>query len=111
MRRVSFRSPRRQAVWRKTSGGCFYCGLQLVGDGLGYLSRYGGTWLPVSSSWMEIEHKEPRCKGGSNRQANLEPACGSCNARKGGKTVHEYRRWLMKKNGGELVLFHGEVCS
>lgn len=108
---VRFSTKKRAKVWRKTGGCCFYCGEQLIGQNVGIHYTDGSIGLPSRMSWVQSDHQHPRAQRGSDRLENLVPACGSCNARKCGRTVHEYRRWLMKKNGGEPVLFHGEVCS
>jgi 5-methylcytosine-specific restriction endonuclease McrA len=45
-----------------------------------------------SAENIEVEHKIPLAKGGSNWPANLAPACGSCNRSKGDRlTFVEFR--------------------
>jgi 5-methylcytosine-specific restriction endonuclease McrA len=39
---------------------------------------------------LEVEHTQPLSKGGSNTLSNIIPACRSCNARKGAKTLLEF---------------------
>ncbi|NEO30367.1 MAG: HNH endonuclease [Symploca sp. SIO3C6] len=41
---------------------------------------------------LEVEHIQPRSKGGSNRVSNLTIACTKCNQRKGNKAVEQPRR-------------------
>lgn len=66
-----------RAVFEKTGGFCWYCGVQL---------QPLGVW--------EVEHQTPRSRGGSDSLDNLVAACRPCNARKGNRTVDEYRRSL-----------------
>ena len=37
------------------------------------------------------DHKTPLIRGGNHTKANIVPACGSCNSRKGRKTIAEWR--------------------
>lgn len=67
---------RREKILAKTRGCCVYCGRGLQAD----------LW--------HIEHMLPKNRGGSGRLENLWPACPSCNAKKGDKTVEEYRLYL-----------------
>jgi 5-methylcytosine-specific restriction endonuclease McrA len=39
---------------------------------------------------LEIEHVTPISRGGRHTRANVVPACRSCNARKGAKTLFEF---------------------
>ena len=39
---------------------------------------------------LEIEHVTPISRGGRHTKANVVPACRSCNARKGAKTLFEF---------------------
>lgn len=41
---------------------------------------------------MTIDHKTPRCRGGSGRTTNLVPSCPACNNRKGPLTLAEYEQ-------------------
>lgn len=111
--RAHFRSDRREAVWRKANGFCFYCGEPLVIDSVGVVdSRFPDSLcLPSRLRWMQIDHVTPRCQGGSNREHNLQPTCGSCNAQKGRKSLNEYRAWVARKTGQRLVVFFGELSS
>lgn len=47
-----------------------------------------------SSESIEIEHRIPLSRGGTNLPANLVPACKSCNCKKGTKTETEYKQLL-----------------
>ena len=39
---------------------------------------------------LEIEHIQPRSRGGSNRISNLTLACHSCNQEKGSQSVEDF---------------------
>ena len=43
---------------------------------------------------VEIDHKIPVSRGGSNDPDNLQATCGYCNARKGAKTHEEYLEYI-----------------
>lgn len=66
-------SDRRRKVFKKTDGKCFYC----------------ETQLEITGDW-HIEHKKPKCRGGSDFLHNLVASCPTCNLEKGRKTVDEF---------------------
>jgi CRISPR/Cas system Type II protein with McrA/HNH and RuvC-like nuclease domain len=53
---------------------CFYCGR--------------------SPDYLEIEHKVPQCRGGSDDLSNLVLACYFCNNHKATKTADEWLSWM-----------------
>lgn len=53
---------------------CYYCGVE--GD-------------------LQVEHRIPLSRGGTNWPSNIVPACKTCNVRKNAKTETEYRQWLI----------------
>lgn len=64
-----------RARLRAAQGGkCKYCGVRL------------------QSAYMEVDHKVPLSRGGSNERRNLQLLCGPCNRRKGSATDSEFRR-------------------
>lgn len=67
---------KRQAVYQKTNGQCWYCGME------------------ISIGTMCVEHATPKIKGGHSTLSNLLPACRRCNSQKYTKTIEEYRSWL-----------------
>ena len=59
---------------RNAQGGkCMYCG------------RKPGIDL------MDVDHKNPMAKGGSDQKRNLQVLCRSCNTRKGATTDRQFR--------------------
>jgi 5-methylcytosine-specific restriction endonuclease McrA len=70
---------RRNQLWKKSGGRCFYCGIQ--------------TSFKVSikdPTYFTIDHLIPKCKGGKNAQSNLVAACRACNNARGHKSVFEF---------------------
>ena len=47
---------------------------------------------------LQIEHRIPLARGGSDWPANLAPACGPCNRSKGTKTEAEFKKLLEERN-------------
>lgn len=72
----------RAAVWDKTGGKCWYCGIQM-------------------NPWRDfcVDHFLARAAGGSDEIENLVPACRSCNMRKGSRSLESLRRRL----AGEVI--------
>jgi 5-methylcytosine-specific restriction endonuclease McrA len=68
------RLSRREIVWNKTGGYCWYCDVAL-------------EW-----ETFHVEHQDPRVLGGSNDLDNLVPSCPSCNYSKGKNPLEEHRR-------------------
>ena len=70
---------------RSTSvrGGCFHCGKKLVFKNHGQKGRCG--------AW-EVDHGDPRSRGGTDLPSNLHASCIACNRKKSKKTTAEYRR-------------------
>lgn len=62
----------------KSGGCCWYCGVRLTED----FTVYGAG---------EIEHQQPRARGGSSALSNLVLSCRPCNERKGTRTPEEFR--------------------
>ncbi len=48
------------------------------------------TYCGAKDTKLEIEHIQPRSKGGSNRVSNLCLACVPCNQKKGNQDIHEF---------------------
>ena len=49
---------------------------------------------------LQIEHIQPKSKGGSNRVSNLTLACEKCNQSKGGKLLAD---WVKHRKGGQVI--------
>lgn len=71
----------RFALWESSCGRCAYCG-EYQHD---YSSR-------------TVDHIVPQSRGGTHDASNLLPCCKSCNARKRGRTLEEYRSYLRSKH-------------
>lgn len=69
-------SPKKTAILQKTKWCCAYCGIKLNQD------------------IYTIDHILPRSKGGKNSIENLIAACRNCNARKGDKSIEQFRLWI-----------------
>ena len=77
---------KRAAVWDRTGGRCWYCGVQ-------------------TNPWRDycIEHVLPQARGGSHDYENLAPACRTCNLRKKDKTLEEFRAYLQSRTIPEFT--------
>ena len=63
----------KQDLYRRQGGRCMYCGTRQRMD------------------LMDVDHKIPLSRGGSNGRRNLQLLCRTCNARKGNKSDREFR--------------------
>ena len=72
-RRKSFSAETKRDLHKAQSGKCMYCG------------RKPGIDL------MDVDHKNPMAKGGSDQKRNLQLLCRSCNTRKGATTDRQFR--------------------
>lgn len=71
-------------IYDRTSGYCHICGKKVAFTNYGS-SGYKGAW--------EVDHSNPRAKGGSDRLNNLYAACVSCNRDKLTASTHTARGW------------------
>jgi len=71
-------------IFDRTDGRCHICGGKLCFSNYGQFGRRG--------DW-ELEHSNPRRKGGSDRLCNLYPAHISCNREKGSMATRTVRAW------------------
>lgn len=55
----------------------------------GYKCQYCG----IIGVELEVDHKIPFSRGGSNELANLTTACITCNRKKHDKTPEEFLKW------------------
>ena len=72
-RRKAFSPELKRELHKAQAGKCMYCG------------RKPGIDL------MDIDHKNPVAKGGSDTKRNLQLLCRSCNTRKGATTDRQFR--------------------
>ena len=72
-RRKSFSPELKRELFKTQNGKCMYCG------------RKPGVDL------MDVDHKNPVSKGGSDQKRNLQLLCRSCNTRKGDTTDRQFR--------------------
>ena len=65
---------RRETLWRKSAGRCWYCGNE----------------IPIEK--QSLDHLTPLSRGGHRwRQDNLVASCLNCNSHKGDLTLEEFR--------------------
>jgi hypothetical protein len=76
---------KRQYVWEKTGGLCWYCGARL------YNRDEADTEIKRRLVFT-ADHLHPRARGGRGR-ANKVPACRYCNSHKGSKSIEQFRQW------------------
>jgi 5-methylcytosine-specific restriction endonuclease McrA len=69
-------------VYEKTAGRCHVCRKDLVFDFYGFLYEKG--------AW-EIDHSNPKVRGGTDHRNNLLPACPRCNRSKQAKPTRAAR--------------------
>ena len=70
---MTFTNERLNKIYDRTSGYCHICHKKVAFKNHGVFGARG--------AW-EVEHSNPRAKGGTNRLNNLFPACISCNRSK-----------------------------
>jgi len=71
---MGFSDEQLNKVYDRTDGRCHLCGKKLTFKNYGCLDARG--------AW-EVEHSNPKARGGTNRLNNLYPACIACNRSKG----------------------------
>jgi 5-methylcytosine-specific restriction endonuclease McrA len=88
-------------IYDKTDGYCAYCGKKLAFVNYGKVGSRG--------AW-EVDHSNPKCRGGTGYFRNLVPACIDCNREKGTRSGKSYRAsWARSEQGenpdwGEIIL-------
>lgn len=70
-------------IYQKTNGYCYHCGRKIAWINYAQLGARG--------AW-EVDHSNPKSKGGTNYFRNLVPSCISCNRSKGNAHSGTYRR-------------------
>ncbi len=99
----------RRAVFAKTGGRCFFCGVHVKLNEDDSLPR---DWLILRSRGnnriMVPDHAYPKVRGGEDRADNRVPACRPCNTAKGALTVDEFRFVRAFRTRDLNFRFHGE---
>ena len=85
---------KRQYVWEKTGGFCWYCGARL------YLREDADDELKKRLVFT-VDHLHPRVHGGRGR-ANKVPACKYCNSHKSWRSVEQFREWVRVRLSGQV---------
>ena len=77
-----FSTVERRKIYDRTYGKCHICGKKLSFTNYGYFGLKG-CW--------EVEHSNPKYKGGTNRLNNLYASCISCNRSKNNNSTRSAR--------------------
>ena len=101
MKRKAISKAERQKVYSKYGGHCAYCG-QLI-----------------AYREMQVEHKIPFARGGTDCMENYLPSCRICNHYKHTLTIEEFRKQLELLTGRlrervyiyKLALRHGRIVE
>lgn len=59
--------------------------------------RCAYCFVGLSLKTVEVDHRMPISRGGSNWPSNLVPCCESCNCSKRNRTPHEFAQWRKTK--------------
>jgi RHS repeat-associated protein len=76
-------------VRKRDKDKCVFCG------------KNTNTDKPSNPDKSEIDHSDPRSRGGDGSKNNLQNTCRTCNRQKGAQTTKEFLQQL-EKRGGEL---------
>lgn len=90
VRHASSHKTKRQVIWNKTKGYCWYCGIG----------------IPLEA--FTIDHVVPQKYGFADRNftRNLVPCCEPCNRMKGDKRMADFRKYLHKQiNWERRIIF------
>ncbi len=88
---MAFSKNIRQQVYAKYDGHCAYCGRKM------------------EIEEMQVDHIHPKYHGGKNDMENLNPACRSCNFRKGTMTLKRFRKEIQNQADGVCTTFQGKM--
>jgi 5-methylcytosine-specific restriction endonuclease McrA len=84
---------------RRAAGGQSFT----AAEWLALLAHHGGACAYCGSKTLiEIDHRIPLTRGGSNLIDNILPACRRCNRRKGTMTDEEFRTFLQRERAQGL---------
>lgn len=73
---------KRQKIWDKSNGRCWYCGCHLPEKGW-----HADHLEPIRRNWWTNTSVNPD----NENEDNKVPACASCNIQKGSLTVEQFR--------------------
>lgn len=82
----------RREIFERDDYSCHYCG---------FSSSPGRA-----GDELDIDHKKPLARGGTNSKRNLVTACNRCNNQKGRRTKSEYLRWRKGNSRRSSVMPH-----
>lgn len=82
---------KRLQIWAKTSGHCWYCGVEMQRHD----PRKGARCTDFS-----VDHVQARSRVRDTQLYNLVPCCRSCNSQKQTRTLEEFRVFLAYKRSG-----------
>lgn len=71
-------------IYDRSSGMCHICGKNVA------FTNYADATPDARGAW-EVEHSNPKAKGGTDRLNNLYPACIACNRSKGTQSTRTVR--------------------
>ncbi|MHA1390116.1 MAG: HNH endonuclease [Candidatus Thorarchaeota archaeon] len=72
-------------IYDKNRGYCVYCNAKLAFTNHGRLCEKG--------AW-EVDHSNPRSRGGTDHMNNLVPACIFCNREKSDRTARTFKAYI-----------------
>jgi 5-methylcytosine-specific restriction endonuclease McrA len=89
-------------LWENQQGRCFYCGSPLLSvyAPATKAQRQKKTFAPDEPRPFQVDHAQPRARGGKNRRANYRLSCMECNKHKGVLTEAEFMAVIAHRNGG-----------
>lgn len=73
-------------IFDKTGGYCYHCRKKLAWRNYGRIDTRG--------AW-EVDHSNPRARGGTDYLRNLVPSCIPCNRAKGDQTTRKYQEKII----------------
>lgn len=102
---------KRRAVWNKTNGRCWYCGVETLD------TDYEEADKSRILRQFQIDHLIPRKRGGTHAIENLVPACRYCNSAKRDRLLEDFRFYCAWKNAAgfipteEMFIYFEDMCG
>jgi 5-methylcytosine-specific restriction endonuclease McrA len=84
---------------------CWYCGI-----GLAHPDEVNWSEVRNHKNAAVIDHIIPIIRNGDDSDSNLRSACWECNQAKKGRTVNEYRQWLLARTSPHFRA-HQHICA